>query len=92
MTMVLLLLIGINVIAFLAFGWDKRQSESHGRRIPERTLLGLALFGGALGALLGQQISRHKTRKQPFRTLLWLCAAVNVLVAIVLLRFDWLGA
>ena len=41
-----------------------------------RTLLGLALFGGALGALLGQQLFRHKTQKQPFRTLLWLAAAI----------------
>lgn len=85
----LLLLVGINVIAFLAFGWDKRQSERYGRRIPERTLLGLALFGGALGALLGQQVFRHKTKKQPFRTLLWLAAAINIAVAIV---WWWLSA
>ena len=77
-----LILASINVIAFLAFGWDKRLAETHQRRIPERTLLALALFGGALGALLGQQLFRHKTQKQPFRTLLWLCAAVNVAVAL----------
>lgn len=45
----------------------------------------LALCGGALGALLGQQFFRHKTKKQPFRTLLWLYAAVNVAVAVWLL-------
>jgi len=83
---------GINVIAFVAFGWDKRQAERNGSRIAERTLLGLALFGGALGALLGQQIFRHKTRKQPFRTLLWCAALVNIAVAVVVLRFDWLAA
>jgi uncharacterized membrane protein YsdA (DUF1294 family) len=81
----------INVIAFLAFGWDKGQSERHGSRIAERTLLGLALFGGALGALLGQQTFRHKTQKQPFRTLLWLAALINILAAIVLIRLDWLS-
>ena len=88
----LLVLIGINVIAFLAFGWDKRQSERHGSRIAERTLLGLALFGGALGALIGQQIFRHKTQKQPFRTLLWLAATINILAAVAFLRFDWLAS
>jgi uncharacterized membrane protein YsdA (DUF1294 family) len=88
--MVLLAWAGINVIAFLAFGWDKRQSERHGARIAERTLLGIALFGGALGALIGQQTFRHKTQKQPFRTLLWLAALINILVAIVLIRFDWM--
>ncbi len=87
----LLVLIGINVIAFLAFGWDKRQSERHGSRIAERTLLGLALFGGALGALIGQQVFRHKTQKQPFRTLLWLAATINVLAAVVFVRLDWLA-
>jgi uncharacterized membrane protein YsdA (DUF1294 family) len=88
---VMLAWIGINVIAFLAFGWDKRQSERDGSRIAERTLIGLALFGGALGALIGQQVFRHKTRKQPFRTLLWLAAAINLLAAVVVFRFDWLA-
>ena len=87
----MLVLLGINVIAFLAFGWDKLQSTRPGAsRIAERTLLGLALFGGALGALLGQQIFRHKTKKQPFRTLLWCAAVVNILAAFVLLRFELL--
>ena len=33
----------------------------------ESTLLIVALFGG-VGALLGQRLLRHKTRKEPFRT------------------------
>jgi uncharacterized membrane protein YsdA (DUF1294 family) len=78
----LLILASINVIAFLAFGWDKHLAETHQGRIPERMLLALALFGGALGAVLGQQLFRHKTPKQPFGTLLWLCALVNVAVAL----------
>lgn len=88
----LLIWIGINVTTFLMFGWDKRQS-TRGRapRIPESTLLLLALFGGALGALLGQQVFRHKTKKQPFRTLLWCAAVINILAALVLLRFEWLA-
>ena len=89
---VMLVLFGINVIAFLAFGWDKRQSTRAGAgRIAERTLIALALFGGALGALIGQQVFRHKTQKQPFRMLLWLAAIINILAAIVFIRFDWLG-
>jgi uncharacterized membrane protein YsdA (DUF1294 family) len=82
---------GINVIAFFMFGWDKRQSERNGARIAERTLIGVALLGGALGALLGQQVFRHKTKKQPFRTLLWLAAIINILAAIVVFRLDWVG-
>jgi uncharacterized membrane protein YsdA (DUF1294 family) len=82
----------VNVIALLAFGWDKRQAERDGSRIAERALLSLALFGGALGALIGQQFFRHKTKKQPFRTLLWLAAVINLLAAVVLFRLDWLAA
>ncbi|MEQ1809398.1 MAG: DUF1294 domain-containing protein [Terricaulis sp.] len=84
----LLILASINVIAFIAFGWDKRLAETHQRRIPERTLLALALFGGALGALIGQQVFRNKTQKQPFRTLLWLCALANVVAAVLWLTPD----
>jgi uncharacterized membrane protein YsdA (DUF1294 family) len=82
---------GLNVIVFLAFGWDKRQAERHGSRIAERTLIALALLGGALGALIGQQVFRHKTKKQPFRTLLWLAAVINLLAAVVVLRLVWLA-
>ena len=74
---VMLAWIGINVIAFLAFGWDKRQAARDGSRIAERTLIGIALFGGALGALVGQQVFRHKTRKQPFRTVFWCTVLAN---------------
>lgn len=77
----MLILFGINAISFCAFGWDKALAQRNQSRIPERTLLALALFGGALGALLGQQAFRHKTKKQPFRTLLWLCALANIAVA-----------
>ena len=89
--MLMLLGVGINIAAFLAFGWDKRRSERGLWRVSERSLLTLALFGGALGALLGQQFFRHKTRKQPFRALLWCAALINILAAIVLWRLQWLS-
>lgn len=64
-------LIGVNVIAFLVFGWDKRASMNMGWRISEKALLTLAIIGGSVGCILGSEIFRHKTRKQPFRTLLY---------------------
>ena len=71
----------VNLVAFAAFGIDKRRAERERRRLPEAHLLLLALFGGALGAVLGQQVFRHKTLKQPFRALLIGAVIVNVAVA-----------
>jgi|CXWL01.1.fsa_nt_gi uncharacterized membrane protein YsdA (DUF1294 family) len=85
----------INLFAFALFWWDKRAAERHQSRVPERELLGLALVGGALGALLGQQVFRHKTRKQPFRSLLQLAAVLNVVVIGLIVSADaraWLAS
>ena len=60
-------LAGINLITFLFYGYDKRQSQKNQLRIPELILHLLALLGGTPGALLGQLAFRHKTRKLSFR-------------------------
>jgi uncharacterized membrane protein YsdA (DUF1294 family) len=65
----LLLLIFAELAVFGLFWFDKHQARDHGWRVRETTLLLAALFGGA-GAWMGQHILRHKTRKEPFRTLL----------------------
>ena len=35
-------------------------------RISEKALLGLAVLGGSIGALLGMKVFHHKTRKAKF--------------------------
>lgn len=67
----------INTAAFAAFALDKRAAERGGRRVPERRLLMLAAVGGSPGALVARQALRHKTRKEPFRTVLWAIAGVQ---------------
>jgi uncharacterized membrane protein YsdA (DUF1294 family) len=80
-------LAAINLLAFGSFGFDKRRAIRGGRRIPERTLLLLALIGGSPGALAARRVFRHKTRKQPFATLLMLIVAVQAgLAGFLLLR------
>ncbi len=79
--MILAYLAGINLIAFAAMALDKRFAVLRGRRISERTLLSLAALGGAPGAIAGQQVFRHKTRKEPFRTLLWITPVWQALAA-----------
>ena len=52
----------IGVLAFFAYGADKRKAKKRHRRTPEAVLLGLGFLGGALGALFGMNLFRHKTR------------------------------
>ena len=59
-------LIVINIVTWIAFGLDKWKAKSGKWRIPERTLLLLALIGGSLGALAGMIMFHHKTRKAKF--------------------------
>ena len=61
-------LAAINVLTFCVYGADKRRAKIPGaRRVPEKTLLGLAAIGGSLGALAGMRVFRHKTRHWYFR-------------------------
>ena len=72
----------INIAAFAAFASDKRRAIQHASRIPEKTLLQLAILGGTSGAMAAQQLLRHKTRKEPFRTQLWLIAGIQALLLV----------
>lgn len=64
----LVYLAAVNVLTFFAYGGDKLRAKTEGaRRTPEKTLLGLAVIGGSLGALLGMQVFRHKTRHWYFK-------------------------
>ena len=70
----------VNMTAFIMYGIDKwravRNRDSQGlrkskkkqkRRIPESTLLGIAIIGGSIGALAGMQIWHHKALHKKFR-------------------------
>ena len=86
MTVVWLYLALVNIAAFAAIAFDKHAAQKHARRIPENILLGLALIGGSVGAFAGQSVMRHKTTKQPFRTLLNAIGILQiVLVALILI-------
>ena len=56
----------INIVTFLAFASDKRRAARRKWRIPEKTLLGLSLIGGAAGGIIAMYCFRHKIRKAAF--------------------------
>ena len=71
--------LGINLASYMTFARDKHYAIKGMRRVPERTLLKLAVVGGTVGILIGQKLLRHKTRKEPFRTELLLISALQVI-------------
>ena len=81
----LLLTLLVSLVTFLAYGLDKRRARRGGRRIPERTLQGLAAAGGWPGALLGRRLFRHKTRKRAFTLGLWAIAVGHLVLWMLLL-------
>lgn len=66
MKILILYLVFINLLTFAAYGIDKRKAQKNAWRIKESTLLLLAAVGGSVGALLGMQIFRHKTKHPKF--------------------------
>lgn len=60
-------LVAINVATFFTFGVDKWKAAHSKWRIPEASLLGLAIIGGSIGALLGMKVWRHKTKHKKFK-------------------------
>lgn len=52
----------ISALTLILYVTDKIKAKCRAWRIPERVLLSLSLFGGAVGGLIGMLIFRHKTR------------------------------
>ncbi|WES65711.1 DUF1294 domain-containing protein [Microbacter sp. GSS18] len=68
----------MSVIAFAAYGLDKLAARKGWNRVSESTLLALGLLCGWPGALIAQQLFRHKTRKRAFRRPFWGTVVLNV--------------
>jgi uncharacterized membrane protein YsdA (DUF1294 family) len=69
-----------SLVTVAAYGLDKRRARRAGaRRIRERTLHLLELFGGWPGALWAQQAFRHKTRDRAFRLVFWALVGLHLL-------------
>lgn len=59
-------LIIVNASGFLLMLMDKLQAKRGAWRIPESTLMTVALVGGSIGAIAGMYLVRHKTRHPKF--------------------------
>ena len=84
MTLLIIYLAVVNIAAFMLMGIDKRRAKRGAWRIPERTLFLPAILGGSLGAILGMQVFRHKTRHRQFTVGMPLILLVQLAVVGVL--------
>ncbi|ELU2351365.1 DUF1294 domain-containing protein [Salmonella enterica] len=75
-----------NVLTLAIYGIDKTAARKTWRRVPESTLLVFGVVGGWPGAIVGQQLFRHKTQKQPFKTYFIVSVIVSILVTVVIYR------
>ena len=57
----------INILTFFMYGIDKWKAQMSKWRIPETTLLGMAMIGGSIGAWIGMKIWHHKTLHKKFQ-------------------------
>lgn len=83
----------MSLATFIVYAGDKRAAAKAQQRVPERTLHLLALGGGWPGALLAQQLLRHKTSQAAFLRRFWVTVAANcalfVLALTPLLKTLW---
>ena len=62
----LVYLLLVNAAGFLLMLVDKIKAKRNLWRIPEATLMGVAIIGGSIGAIAGMNLFRHKTKHAKF--------------------------
>ena len=63
---IIIYLVSINLIGLLVMYIDNKKPKYGRWRIPEKTLLIVALLGGSIGTMIGMRLFRHKTQKIKF--------------------------
>ena len=67
----------VSLIAFFLYWSDKRKAQTDRWRTPENILHAVELAGGWPGALIAQQVFRHKTRKVSYQVLFWVIVLLH---------------
>ena len=77
----------INLLTLMLYGVDKMAARKDWRRVPESMLLVFGVVGGWAGAMVGQQLFRHKTQKQPFKTYFIVSVILSLSAMAAIYRF-----
>jgi uncharacterized membrane protein YsdA (DUF1294 family) len=78
------LYLAASILCFITYARDKAAATAGRWRVPEATLLLLGLIGGWPGAIVAQQVFRHKTKKASFRRAFWATVVANIAILLLL--------
>lgn len=78
-------LLGVNAVVFVSYGYDKLAAKAKWARIPEDILILIAVPFGWLGAQLGRVVFHHKTRDPKFRAKYWAVFVTEIVFALIIL-------
>lgn len=84
-SILLIYLAAINVVSFFTYGIDKLKARKDKWRIPEATLLWMAVLGGSIGAWLGMKVWHHKTLHKKFK----FGVPAILIIQLALVLFIW---
>ena len=67
-----------SLICFAIYAFDKSAAINRRRRVSEASLITWGLLGGWPGAIIAQQLFRHKTQKTMFLIVFFLSVTANL--------------
>jgi len=88
MKIIVIYLLLINAAGLLLMRSDKKRSQNNRWRIRERTLIGVAVFGGSIGVFAGMRIFRHKTKHPKFYIGIPLILTLQIMICVLYLSHN----
>ena len=85
-TILIYYFLAVNIIAFIVYGIDELKARKNLWRIPETTLLLLAVIGGSVGAWLGMRVWHHKTMHLKFKYGVPAILSLQIAIGVYLLK------
>lgn len=82
MTILWMLALIMNLIAFCLMGVDKRRAKRGAWRIPEKTLFLVTALMGGIGGTAGMLFFRHKTKHWYFRLVFPALMVLQIVLAV----------
>ena len=90
--MLILYFLTINALGFLLMLVDKHKARKNRWRIPEATLMGVAVLGGSIGSVAGMLVFHHKTQHWYFQVFMPLITLLQMaaLLTLAIFKMGWL--